>query len=159
MVQQMNAFEVFEIAEQIERDGYEFYCKAAEQVESEAAKELLHELADMELGHESVFQELKNKYRLCSDEVFPDLDEWTIKYLRAYAKGKVFCDSPEKELRPDASLTDILDVALSFERNTIVFFASVKALMKEKSDQDKIDSLIKEEVGHVMTLTSKKGLL
>ena len=42
-----NADEVFEIAEQIERNGSEFYRKAAENMSNPKAKEFLNHLAEM----------------------------------------------------------------------------------------------------------------
>ena len=54
-----NADEIYEMAQQIERNGAAFYRKAAESVEDASGKELLLNFADMEVAHEKVFAELK----------------------------------------------------------------------------------------------------
>ncbi|MFC2170988.1 ferritin family protein, partial [Calditrichota bacterium] len=56
-----NIDEVFEMAEQIERDGADFYRKAAAHVDVEEGKTLLLELASMEDDHEVVFAKLREK--------------------------------------------------------------------------------------------------
>jgi rubrerythrin len=43
-----NAFEIFEIAEQIERNGVKFYRKAAKGISDQDLRQTLLELADME---------------------------------------------------------------------------------------------------------------
>jgi len=47
-----NADEIFEMAEQIERNGASFYRKSAESIDDPAEKKLLLDLAAMEDEHE-----------------------------------------------------------------------------------------------------------
>ena len=54
-----NAEEILEIAEQIERNGQNFYKKAAENTSDEKHKELLNSLYEMEIEHEKTFAEMK----------------------------------------------------------------------------------------------------
>jgi len=55
LTQYFNADEIFEMAEQIERNGAKFYRRAAEQVTSPDGSELLLNLAVMEDVHEKTF--------------------------------------------------------------------------------------------------------
>lgn len=156
----MNTYEVFEMAEQVERNGLEFYKRAADIVEDDKLKKLLHELADMESDHEERFFNIKEHLKLSEHSVFPDLDDLVVANLRALANGKVFKDNPEDCLvTKSTTVREILDVALDFERNTIVFFSSLKAMMKDCEEQKIIDLLIKEEVDHIAILMEKKGKL
>ena len=59
MYHKFNAKEILEMAEQIERNGYNFYKKAAADVTDTEIKGFLEELADMELKHEETFKEIK----------------------------------------------------------------------------------------------------
>ena len=56
-----NAFEVFEIAEQIERNGVKFYRKAAESISDSKIKQTLLDLADMEAEHEKTFADMRKE--------------------------------------------------------------------------------------------------
>ena len=56
-----NADEVFEIAEQIERNGVKFYKSAAEKIQDEDKKKLLNDLAEMEVEHEQTFKALRSQ--------------------------------------------------------------------------------------------------
>ena len=54
-----NADEIFEMAEQIERNGASFYRKAAESIDDPAGKKLLLDFAAMEDEHEKTFAALR----------------------------------------------------------------------------------------------------
>jgi rubrerythrin len=51
-----NADEVFEMAEQIERNGAKFYRDAAENATASPSKDLLRSLSKMEEAHEKTFK-------------------------------------------------------------------------------------------------------
>ena len=54
-----NADDVFEMAEQLERNGAKFYWDSAASVEGDSAKELLVKLASMEMDHEKTFIQMR----------------------------------------------------------------------------------------------------
>ena len=54
-----NADEIFEMAEQMERNGANFYRDAADNISDGKNKELLLRLADMEVEHEKTFVEMR----------------------------------------------------------------------------------------------------
>ncbi len=53
-----NADEIYNIAEQIERNGQKFYSDSARRVKEPPAKQVLQNLADMEVGLLKIFQAL-----------------------------------------------------------------------------------------------------
>ncbi len=148
-----NAYEVFEFAEQIERNGQAFYRKAAESVSSEPAKELFTKLANMEVLHEKYFAQLKEKFTEKAPDDVPDFDEQYEKYLNSLAEDKVFKKADVNEITDCTTLEEILDRAIGFERLTIVYFVSVKELVPKSFGKDKIDLIIQEEVKHISVLT------
>ena len=86
-----NADDVFEIAEQIERNGAEFYRKIAQKVTDNSKKQLLQELASMEDEHEQTFKSLRSK--LTIDEKIQttfDPEGESERYLRALADTRIF---------------------------------------------------------------------
>lgn len=153
-----NAYEVFEIAEQIERNGGKFYRKAASIVDSEDAKEFLLELARMEDDHENYFGALKEKFALnAGNQEFPDLDNQTLTYLQEVAGGNVFVASnmQQDKIKGNETVEEIIKIAIDFEKDTIVFFSSVKECVPADFGQEKIDELIQEEIRHVGLLLNK----
>ena len=56
-----NADDVFEMAEQMERNGGKFYRTAADNTEDSANKEFLLELATMEDQHEKTFKAMRTE--------------------------------------------------------------------------------------------------
>lgn len=149
-----NVQEIFEIAEQIERNGYAFYMKAAEIMTDPDAKKFLLDLADMENDHESLFSSLKKKFADGGDSPF-DSDGLAISYLQSMVDGEVFSN-----LRPTAeyltgaeTADDIKKLAIEFEKNTVVYFASLANAMTSSEDREVIRKLVGEEIQHIAILT------
>lgn len=152
-----NAYEIFEIAEQIERNGASFYRQAAALMRRKDAKKFLLDLAVMEDEHEDLFQTLKKQFNLAGNQEVPDLDNLTVSYLRAMAGSNVFVtsNSGKKLLKGAENVVDILKVALAFEKDSVIYFNTVKKLVKGKKDKAKIDALVEEEVRHIALLLDK----
>ena len=91
MMYDFNADDVFEMAEQMERNGAAFYHDAAGRTEESSAKDILLKLAAMEEQHEKTFTALRAGLSGQEQQstVF-DPDGESIHYLRAIANTKVF---------------------------------------------------------------------
>ena len=152
MAFEFNVDEVFEMAEQLERNGAKFYRTAAESVSDPSEKEMLKELAAMEDEHEKTFAALRKTLSEGDKKstVFDPMDE-SGQYLRALADTKVFF---EKEL-DISSLKAILKGAILAEKDSIVFYLGMKEVVPEEWGKDKIDAIIKEEMGHIRALSKK----
>src|SRR4030042_3366943 len=61
MTRTFNAFEAFEIAEQIERNGVRFYRKAAEMFDDARVSGLFLKLAEWEKAHEELFADMRTQ--------------------------------------------------------------------------------------------------
>lgn len=145
-----NADEVFEMAEQMERNGAAFYRKAAADIADSSAQALLEKLAAMEDDHEKTFAALRQE--LCGKETEPmifDPEGENALYLRAMADTKVFF---EKEI-DTTSMTAILKDAITAEKDSIVFYLGMKELVPEGRGKGRLDSIIKEEMGHIKLLS------
>ncbi len=147
-----NVDEVFEMAEQIERNGAKFYREAAENVDDSDAKKLLNEFAIMEDQHEKTFAGLRSglKDEEKQGTVF-DPEEESALYLRALADTRVFF---KKEI-DISSLKEILKAALTAEKDSIVFYLGMKELVPGKLGKNKIDDIIKEEMSHIKIIGNK----
>ena len=154
-----NADEIFEIAEQIERNGAKFYRKAAASA-GEATKEMFLDLAKMEDDHEKTFVGFRAE--LAEGERKPtvfDMDEQVALYLQAVADGEVFADDPSEALTGTESVADILTTAIGLEKETIVFYQSIKPMVKRPAGQEKLDWIIMQEYGHAAMLTKQRKQL
>ena len=86
-----NADEIFEIAEQIERNGAAFYRGAAEKATNDDMRKLLLGLADWEEQHLKLFTTMQENWN-DSNKVPPTFDpeDQAVLYLRTIADGHVF---------------------------------------------------------------------
>ena len=147
-----NADDIFEMAEQMERNGAKFYRTAAEKVADSSAKEFLLELAGMEDEHEKTFALLRSQVseKERAATVF-DPENESVLYLRALADVRVFF---EKNIDV-TSMYEILKAAIEAEKDSIVFYLGMKDLVSDKLGKDKIDSIIKEEMKHIRILSAE----
>jgi len=151
-----NADDVFEVAEQLERNGAAFYRDAAGSVEDSTLKEFLLELAAMEDEHEKTFVNLYNE--LTAAEKTPtvfDPDNESALYLKALADTRVFF---KKEI-DTSTVEGIFKSAITAEKDSIVFYLGMKDLVPGALGKDRMDAIIKEEMGHIKVLSQKLATL
>lgn len=153
-----NADEIFEIAEQIERNGAKFYREAAGKAVDSSTREMLQELADMEDGHEKIFIQMRKE--LPPKEKEPtvyDPDNEAAQYLRTMAdfhgtEGKA---GPLEKLTGKETMSELLKIALQAEKDSIAFYVGIKGLVPSRSGKDKVEKIIVEEMSHVSILGAK----
>lgn len=152
-----NIDEIFEIAEQIERNGAKFYRKAARSFD-EDAKDMLIGLAEMEDRHEKVFSKMRQDFAVEKGLAKSfDPDGEAALYLRAIADGYVFKfdEDPSEKLKGSESMEDILKIAIGLENDSIAFYTGIREAVPEKLGKGKIGQIITEEMGHVTMLKEK----
>lgn len=147
-----NADEVFEMAQQIERNGAKFYRDAAGSVADSSKKDLLLDLSKMEKAHEKTFQSMRTALKSAekASTVFDPQGEAFL-YLRALADTRVFF---EKKI-DTTSMLEILKSAIEAEKDSIVFYLGMKEAVPADLGQDRIDRIIKEEMGHIRLLSKE----
>jgi rubrerythrin len=147
-----NADDVFEMAEQIEKNGAAFYREAAEAVTDPDAKQFLADLAAMEDDHEKTFASMRKKLTETekTKTVFDPQDE-AAAYLKALADTRIFF---EKEI-DTTSMQAILKAAILAEKDSIVFYLGMKDLVPDALGQSHLDNIIKEEMSHIKLLSHR----
>ena len=147
---EFSADEIFEMAEQMERNGQQFYNTAAAAVEGEKHKKLLLELAGMEVDHEKTFKAMRSELTQKEKEtnVFDPMGEAAL-YLKALVDTRVFF---QKEMDV-SSMEKILKAAIEAEKDSIVFYLGMKNAVPEELGRGRLDEIIKEEMGHVRLLS------
>ncbi len=153
MAIQFNADEIYAMAEQIERNGAAFYRAAAGRYAH--ARDLLTTLAAQEDSHLAIFTDLRRQLDSRAQEpvIFDPANEAAL-YLTAMADRRVFSvdQDPAAALGGNPSLAHVLGVAAGKEKDSIVFYSGMKALVAPAMGQERIDAIIREEWKHIAFL-------
>lgn len=155
---QFNAEEIFEMAMQIERNGARFYRKAAEGAIDSHARQMLLDLALMEDEHEKVFAGLKTELSgQEKEQMVSDPNNEMVLFLKAMADANIFNpdEDPSKQLTGKETIQNVIRVAIKLENNSISFYTGMKNMVPKMLGKDKIDAIMKEEMGHVVMLNDK----
>jgi len=150
-----NADEVFEMAEQIERNGATFYREAAGKAANREVREMFLNMASMEDGHLRVFHEMRKDLteQEKGETAFDPYNEATL-YLQALADSKGFegMKSPTVKLTGKESVQELLEIAIGAEKNSVLYYVGLKDLVPAEAGRDKIEAIIREEVRHIADL-------
>ena len=147
-----NIDEILAMAERIERNGVDYYDRAAELTEDEGKKAKLRKLADMERSHEQIFAEMRASQP--EERASFDPDGEVGRYLGAIVDGKVFDyrSAPAADLA-GKSLVDVYRKAIDLEKDSIIFYLGIRELVPEKLGNAQMDDIIREEMGHIVLLS------
>ena len=143
-----NVKDALKTAIQMEKDGYNFYRKAAIQTSSDMGKVVFKTLAADELLHLEIFQKL-------FDEKIGK-EEWynLVNTSAKYADIPIFPkDLAQVEgINPDTNEIDALRMAMDSEKKAIDWYSKIK---KETMDEELIkiiDEIINQEKNHYSIL-------
>jgi len=151
-----SADEIFRIGMEVELNGKDFYDAAASMCEARETKGTLEYLRDQEAEHYHVFSEMRDQLSAeAKAETVYDPDGQMSAYLRAIADSRVFTNQTEaaEAAKNCESAADVLRIALRFEKDSVLMFQAMKALVPEKWGQSKIDGLISAEQGHIREIS------
>ena len=141
MARTFNAFEVFEIAEQIERNGATFYRRAAEIFDDPDISAMFLEMAGWETGHEAIFTAMREQLGEEAGQAMAGLAAFGIK------------PDPATELTGAETRAHVLRMAIGKEKDSVVYYTGLKEFVPAQGDKDKIDRIIKEEIHHIRILS------
>lgn len=153
-----NADEIFSMGVQIEKNGCQFYSTSADKTADADLKKLFMQLAEWENRHVKLFEDLRLKLpqTVKESDVF-DQDNLIHLYLKAVSDNNVFVKGlslDPKQLIWTSPAT-ILNTALDFEKDSVVFFSSMKELTTEKTGAKEVEKLIVEELRHIGFITTE----
>lgn len=142
--------EIIEMAIRTETLGYQFYTSMAEKFKTdENLVKLFTTLASKEKAHEKTFTELKTTVAKKGAE--PVQWEEVSNYMRAFVESEFFLGKGKALPSMDRVRTvhDAVKFALGFEKETLLYFHELRAIVKEK---EIVDEVINEEKSHVRWL-------
>lgn len=157
-----SADEIFEMAEQIERNGASFYRRAAELAQRADVRDLLNELAKMEDSHEAMFASLRAQLSAEASQAstFDPYGEMSL-YLQAAADTHIF--NVRKDVRElltgKETIEDILNMAIGFEKDSIVFFLGMHDYVPENLGKKEMGVLVEQEMQHLTDLSKQLAAL
>ena len=154
MTTAFNTTEIFEMAEQIERNGARFYRKAAQDATGLRARGLFEKLAQMEDDHESLFREMKGNSGDSSLSFDNSPDNEALLYLQALVSGRIFDDDPTAMLESQFDLQVVLRKAIALERDSIAFYTGIQQLALDEPTRKAVVEIIREEMSHVTYLSN-----
>ncbi len=154
MTRELTAYEVLEIAEQMERNAAKFYRKAAGMCDDPRICKLFSELAQWEKRHVQVFAEMKEHL---SERIWelgrfePD----RVDVSQTSPRPAVFGDhdQPSQEMTGGQTKADILRMAIRKEEDAIAYYTSLSELVLGEGNIEVIEDIIREENRHVRILT------
>ena len=150
-----SAEEVFSMAMEIEKSGYAYYKTVADNTDDAKLKELFDYLAGEEKRHYAFFEGLSKDVTDLNigGEELEQLSE----YIRATTESRFFIgeDKAIALAKKTDTVKDAVDVAIGFEKDTLLFFYEVQNVTPQKVKKAAGD-IIEEEKRHVMRLLDKK---
>lgn len=147
--------EVVNFAAQIERSGQAFYRTLLDGIADEPTREVIAYLAEEEARHEATFSGMLAGLEDYSPaESFPGEYE---QYLRWLVDNHVFIREADActLARRVTSPREALDLALAFEKDSLLFFHELRQLVPE-GERGVVDRIIREEREHVRKLAARR---
>ncbi|MDR3134752.1 MAG: ferritin family protein [Deltaproteobacteria bacterium] len=154
MIYPFNAWDAFKIAISLEENGLRFYREAAKKFSGQIA-DLFISLAQEEEIHKAIFTKFFEGLPAEQPSIY-DPENETDDYLKMMASLNVFKDGKaetDKLVATVNTVEDALKLAMSFEKDSIVFFIQLKNASASLSDEVSVERLVQEEAKHLRKLS------
>jgi len=157
MIYPFNAAEAYKIAISIEENGLKFYQEASARFASDPIAELFTQLGKEESIHEATFKKMLSEVPNKDAPSVWDPNNETDMYLQMMAGMHVFLENDqalEKALKRVTTKKEAIQLAISFEKDTVIFFVQLKSATEGSAAQKAVDQLIEEEAKHLRKLAA-----
>jgi rubrerythrin len=147
----LNVNEVVEFAVYIEQNGYKFYIETMKKFSDERLLKLFQFMADEEFKHEGTFKRLlKDLGSFTPHESYPGEYE---SYMKDYLKTHALANDVALKEKLDSikTIDDAINVALDFEKDSIILFTMLKKYIEEPHIKV-VDIIIQEEINHIFKI-------
>lgn len=151
--------EVIEMAIRTEENGQKFYAEHAESATEERVQSLFAHLADEEEKHIADFRKLYDIVRETGETIFGNYEEFRA-YMESFADSKFLTDFTREaaSLQGSGKVVEILDFAIGFEKETLLFYYGLLDFISEKG-KPVVKDIIEQEKRHIMELGAIKKML
>lgn len=150
MPEKLDTDEVFELAQQVERDAADFYRRAANSLEDAQVCDLLRRLAAWEVRHEQRYARMQQAIRKRGTQVHnPDSTQAkALAALSTFAEGA----APTWTCMATTTAMDVLREALKRERAGLVFFKALARFVLDESALAQIARIVQDEHEHIAAI-------
>lgn len=159
----VNNFEVLDMALNLERNGINFYGKAARGTPDKSLAKLLTGLVEMEREHERTFADMREHLTEAQRQVeLSDKEGVASAYLDSLLHGRVIFDpafDAQAWLQANPTPVDLLRQAVSFEKDSVLFYLGIREIVPASESTARIEQVIREEKSHIILLTGQLRLV
>ncbi|MEJ2100550.1 MAG: ferritin family protein [Desulfobacterales bacterium] len=141
--------EILDLAIRLENNGESVYRHAVDEVSEPELVSLLQWMADEELEHAKWFSELKQKFKTHSTEPF--MAEMSREVFADFLGEKSFSHQDVDFSKIDR-VGDLVAVFIEFEKDTILFYETLKPFIEDKDTLNNLEKIIAEENKHIAQL-------
>jgi len=141
--------EILALAIKLEKNGEHFYRGAESRFADPSLASLLRWLADEELRHMEWFVSKRSEMKPEGEE--RDLEGIGDELLRDILGNQTF-SLQEADLSKIHDQVSLVDVAIEFENDTILFYRMLLAMIEDRETTEKLSEIIEEEDRHIQSL-------
>ena len=151
--------ELIELAIRTEKNGQKFYAEQAEKTRVEGIKSLFNYLSSEEKKHIEDFNNLYDIIKKTGERMFGDYEEFK-SYMQSFLDSKFLTNfvSEAANIKDSADVKQIIDFAIAFEKETLLFYYGIKDYISEQGRQI-IENIVEQEKSHIRKLTGIKDTL
>jgi rubrerythrin len=146
--------DVFDFAINAEKNGMDFYMKAAKKFADKDLKDLFVKLAKEEAVHLQIFMEFKAKG---IDQTLrnPEIDE----YIESIVQEGLFprSETINKRLDQVETVAQAAAIAMAAEKNAILLYSELAKLARDKDQKKFFDKIVKEEKSHIVMVRNLRA--
>jgi len=135
-----------EIAIKKEQDAQRFYEGASALVDNQGVKKFFDDLKNVEVGHERMLSEFRDKINRQYGIQPEDLD---VKDVKDLGIGKYLHDV---HLQPNSTYQDALIIAMKKEEGAVEFYTTQAMITQDGDLRSLFEKLRDEEIGHLKSL-------
>jgi rubrerythrin len=138
--------EILDLAIRLENNGESVYRHAIEEVAVPELVSLLQWMADEEAEHARWFSELKHKLEIRAVNLF--VAEMSRKIFADFLGEKSFSHQDVDFSKID-EVGDLVAVFIDFEKDTILFYETLKPFIEDNDTRTNLEKIIAEENKHI----------
>ncbi|MCP4611896.1 MAG: ferritin family protein, partial [Planctomycetes bacterium] len=156
MEEAQRALEILQSALNMEKDGHEFYLKAAQNSQSDVARNLFEVLAKEEIVHQEVISEIYEALK--SGNQWPDV---RITPVHAKNAENIFSAALKDPLPEKAAADDLeaVGIALTMEERSFKLYSERAKESTHTTEESFYKALAIEEQSHIMSLRDTEEYL
>jgi len=157
MIAYLNEAEIYRGGLGLDEAGLDFYARMAEKADDQGTKRVFRRLARDEKEHLAFFEslEIRTAKGLGSHPEEHDAD--VSKYVCSLVDGGIFSSlgRMEKMARGKFNAEGALELALSVEKDAVLYYMEALAATRKRSTRQALSRLIDEEKSHVVQISTR----